>query len=231
MDMGSLIIGIIGLTIGIIGAIPIFLKFRTYWEMVKHSFSNDDLIFETWDITFDVKSKEEIRIYQTAKIKLKKNRPTLKLIHHNAFGEMKRIRTKIDNVEIKNSFRKDGEQEIMEYVETSKKAGESIILEDEFICSLDSSELDFNADSCNTSFLPYKCKYLKLQVIFPRNFTPSDVGFKELSKVKGELIEKMHTSKTRHLCSVGNNRKQIEWMVDYPRVHHEYAITWLWNAL
>ncbi len=112
MNTAALIIGIIGL----FGLLPMFIEFDKYLTMLKYCLSKQDLVYESLEITFDIESKERINVYETGKLLIKRDHPTLELGHFNSVGNVLHKVTRIDNLPINNKFLKKGPMtDIMRY--------------------------------------------------------------------------------------------------------------------
>lgn len=225
MEILSITIGVIGL----FGIIPVIIEFDKYFEIVRNSLSKDDLIADSIQITFDIISPKETRVYNTSKYKVKRNDAKLSLIHCSEYGDNQKIATRIDNRLLKNEFIViDEESKKMTYNVSDKGIGETFIVEDEFIFTLNDSEFR-NCDGNYVTILPYKCKYLNLHIIFPENFIPSGLVFKESIEKNGITKVKTKHEILKYLACFSQNRKQIQWCVRYPKFKHSYKISWYWN--
>jgi hypothetical protein len=222
----------IGIFFGVLGAIPIIIDYELYLNKIKIIIASDDLIFENLHITFDIISKEKIDIYQTCKIKVKKENAKLKLGHYNHYGPNENSVLKIDNRPIENEYvKKDDIVDVMTYTIYNKSRGENLIFEDSFTATLDEKEMELNDDGCGTKLEYHKCKNLVLHIIYPRDFIPCDLLYTE-SIVKNDIEKvKIKSNKTKHLAAFKDERKQILWTINYPKYKHKYSINWKWHPV
>lgn len=173
----------IGIFFGLLGSIPIIIDYELYINKIKILLTKDDLIFENLHITFDIISKERIDIYQTCKIKVKKENAKLKIGHYNHYGPNENSVLKIDNRPIENEYvRKDDIIDVLTYTIYNKSRGENLIFEDSFTAILDEKKNKINDDSCGTELEYHKCKSLVLHVIYPKNFIPCELLYLESIK-------------------------------------------------
>lgn len=225
------IVGIIGLLIGIFGCIPVLLDYDLYIEKLKYCLSKDDLECEALQVTFDIISQEETRVYQTGKYRIKKNGAKLILEHCSLFGENKELRTRIDNVLLKNKFVPiDDKTKRLTYDIIDKSIGETIIVEDEMVFTVSKNDIR-NYDGNFMTISPYKHKYLFMNMIFPKNYIPNSLTFTESTDKNSKKKIKMKHNTINYLACYANNRKQIQWTVKYPKFNHTYGINWYWKPL
>jgi hypothetical protein len=225
-----MILTIIGLVIGLVGIIPLFFDLKKYQRVLNIRFSKDDLIIENAIVTFDVKKIDKLNIFITSKYKVLKDDPTLILPFTNRFGNVENFLFYIDNKKISPVQSNDGDHIVYKYKITNKEIGESFNIE--AICSMDcdSGSIDKENDGLAYWLDYYKCKYLKLLVIFPPKFTPYNVSFAERPADFSDSKEVKEQFGNKSPFSSADNRKALEWSIEYPKFMKAYRIGWSWNA-
>lgn len=229
MELGILL-SVIGVSIGILSLIPVIFDIGKYYRIIKIKFSKDSLIIEDARVTFDIRSISEIHIYLTTKYKIIKNDPELILPFTNRFGNVSNIIFFADNVKIIPEIAKQNDVVICKYKITNKVIGDTIIIDS--ICKMDADPSLINKKNDGLAFWLdyYKCRYLKMLIIYPKNFIPYNISFSirppDFSETY-EIKEKFGSIKSSFLFD--KNRRAVEWLVEYPKFNKAYRIGWSWE--
>jgi hypothetical protein len=219
---------ILGFFLAIIGAIPFVFDLKKYSRILKIRFSDDDFIIENARVTFDVKRIDHIQICITSKYKILKNDPILNLPFTNRFGNIENFSFLIDNIKINPSMSVINNDMVYQYKITNKNIGETLLLEAK--CMMDSDPEIINKKNDGLAFWLdyYKCQYLKLFIIFPPKFHPYNISFamRPTDFSESTEIEEEFGSKSPFLFT--DNRRAVEWPIEYPKFMKAYRIGWSW---
>lgn len=231
MDATNSLFGILGILIGMVGIIPIIIERDKYAAILKNSISTEDFQYTFLKVTFDIQSKEKVRVYKTGKLKLKRNNPTLILGRVSDYGQSHNISTKVDNIPIDNSFKKNGENiDLMKKNIFDKKIGETIVIENISEFLLDSESEEVNEDGFFEIIKPFSCRHLLISVIFPPDYIPNRLMFAESNMEKGVGKKvKYHDDDSCQLVCFSDNRKETHWSIKYPKKNYKYGIYWQWK--
>jgi len=226
------IIEIAGLAVGVVALLPVFADSGKYWRRARVLVNRRDFVIEDAVVTFKIEKPDKILVFGTIKHRVKKHDPTLVFPITNYFGRVDDFNVTLDNQEFDTCIESEGTDTVFRHKIYNKRPNENVVLE--FSCTLtgDPSLVNLYDDGLSWLVDIYRCKYLRLQVIFPKNFHPLNVSF---SKRSSEVVDakevKEEFGSTKMPYKIDRCRKAVEWAIEYPKFNKAYRIGWAWKNL
>jgi|SRR3990172_3031863 len=229
MDIG-IILSLIGVILAVFGLVPLFFEVDKYYRKLAIKWTKQPLLIEEARVTFDVKSISKVFVYYTGRYKILKPDPVLLIPFKNIYGNTDNFSFSINNRPITPEIIKVDEDARAKYKVTDLDVGESFILDSTCLFTADQEKIDRKNDALGFWFDNYRCRYLRLSIIFPTNFYPNNVRFTEGATRFGNPREMKESFGSMKLPALfGPKRRMVEWLIEYPKFQKGYKIYWSWD--
>ena len=178
MELG-IILSLIGIGLSALGLAPVIADSGKYYRLLKLFFSKQDFLIEDVRVTFKIENISKIKVFLTTKYRILRHHSILVLPYTNLFGDVENIIFKLDNRLIQPHISERGDNIVCSYPISDKDIGDAFILDATCVLTGSPSQVDGNEDALSYWVDVYRCRYLRLQVIFPLNFYPDNISFSE----------------------------------------------------
>lgn len=192
--------------------------------------SRQDLIFERIDVTFDIISRNKINVYKTGKFIIKKNNPQIIIGNYSEFGDIIDAKISIDNITLnRNDYIEEHDLNLIKHNLFHKKIGDSSLINFSYTYTLNDNQIKTNEDGLGELIKYHRCKKLVLHLIFPKNFNPLDLKITKSTSFSKKDKDIVLDRERILISNVMEDRKQIIWSKDFPKIDNSYSIKWCWD--